>query len=42
MKTHQNVLVFVNGDARIATEAVGPVEFGNVPEVDHGLVGTAQ
>jgi len=27
-KTHQNVLVFCNGDPRRATEAVGPVEFG--------------
>lgn len=26
-KTHQNVLVFVKGDPRKATEAVGPVEF---------------
>ena len=31
-KTHQNVLVFVKGDPRKATEAVGPVEFGEVPE----------
>jgi hypothetical protein len=27
-KTHQNVLVFVKGDAKAATEAIGPVEFG--------------
>jgi len=27
-KTHQNVLVFVKGDARAATDAVGEVEFG--------------
>jgi len=27
-KTHQNVLVFCNGDPKRATEAVGPVEFG--------------
>ena len=27
-KTHQNVLVFVKGDPKRATEAVGPVEFG--------------
>lgn len=33
-KTHQNVLVFVKGDARRATEAVGPVEFG--PMDDEG------
>ena len=31
-KTHQNVLVFVKGDARKATEACGPVECGDVPE----------
>lgn len=29
-KTHQNVLVFVKGDPRKATEAVGPVEFGEI------------
>ena len=29
-KTHQNVLVFVKGDARAATEAVGQVEFGAI------------
>lgn len=39
-KTHQNVLVFCNGDPRRATEAVGVVEFGvgeeeaPPPEVD--------
>lgn len=27
-KTHQNVLVFVKGDPKKATEAIGPVEFG--------------
>jgi hypothetical protein len=26
-KTHQNVLVFCKGDARRATQAIGPVEF---------------
>lgn len=31
-KTHQNVLVFVKGDARKATEAVGPVEFGDIKD----------
>jgi hypothetical protein len=30
-KTHQNVLVFVKGDAKKATQAVGPVEFGEIP-----------
>lgn len=29
-KTHQNVLVFVKGDDRKATKAVGPVDFGQV------------
>lgn len=30
-KVHQNILVFVKGDARVATDAVGPVECGDVP-----------
>lgn len=29
-KSHQNVLVFVKGDARKATAAIGPVEFGEI------------
>ncbi len=29
-RTHQNVLVFVKGDPRRATEACGPVEFGEM------------
>ena len=29
-KTHQNVLVFVKGDPRIATAAIGDVEVGDV------------
>jgi DNA modification methylase len=29
-KTHQNVLVFVKGDPRKATQACGPVEIGNL------------
>ncbi len=33
-KTHQNVLIFVKGDARAATAAVGPVEFGGLDEAD--------
>jgi DNA methylase len=32
-KTHQNVLVFCKGDPKRATDAVGPVEFGE-PAVD--------
>lgn len=30
-KTHQQVLVFVKGDPKRATEAIGEVEFGDVP-----------
>lgn len=33
-KTHQNVLVFCKGDWKKATEAVGPVEFGEIPQAD--------
>ena len=29
-KTHQNVLVFVKGDPRKATQACGPVEIGDL------------
>jgi hypothetical protein len=29
-KTHQNVLIFVKGDAKKATTAVGVVEFGDM------------
>lgn len=29
-KTHQNVLVFLKGDAKRATQAIGPVEFGEL------------
>jgi DNA modification methylase len=29
-RTHQNVMVFVKGDPRRATEACGPVEFGEI------------
>jgi ParB-like chromosome segregation protein Spo0J/DNA modification methylase len=29
-KTHQNILVFVKGDAKRATEAIGEVEFGEI------------
>lgn len=31
-KTHQNVLVFVKGDPRKATEAIGECEFGEITE----------
>jgi len=31
-KTHQNVLVFCNGNPKKATDAIGKVEFGDVPE----------
>lgn len=33
-KTHQNVLVFVKGDAKAATEAIGKVEFGEIEAGD--------
>lgn len=32
--THQRILVFVKGDGRRAADAVGPVEFGEIPEAD--------
>lgn len=31
-KTHQNVLVFVKGDPRLATEAIGAIEMGELAE----------
>ena len=33
--THQHVMVFVKGDPRVATEACGPVEFGELDEDAH-------
>jgi hypothetical protein len=33
-KTHQNVLVFIKGDPVAATQAIGPVECGDVPTLD--------
>lgn len=33
-KTHQDVLVFVKGDARKATAAIGDVDFGDIEGVD--------
>ena len=35
-KTHQNVLVFVKGDPRKATEWCGPVEIGTFGEALEG------
>ena len=35
-KTHQNVLVFVKGDAKRATDAIGPVEFGDMDGAEDG------
>lgn len=35
-KTHQQLLVFCKGDPKKATEAIGPVEFGEAPEEQHG------
>lgn len=36
-KTHQNVLVFCKGDPRKATEAIGPVEFGEIDAPADGV-----
>lgn len=33
-RTHQNVLVFCKGDPKRATQAIGDVEFGEVPEIE--------
>lgn len=33
-KTHQNILVFVKGDPRAASSAVGEVQFGDLPDPD--------
>jgi DNA modification methylase len=33
-KTHQNILVFLKGDAKRAVEAIGEVEFGEIPVGD--------
>lgn len=33
-KTHQNLFVFCKGDPRKATEAIGPVQFGEIPGAD--------
>ncbi len=41
-KTHQNVLVFVKGDPKRATEAIGEVEFGDVPADDAGPAAEGQ
>lgn len=35
-KTHQNVLTFVKGDGKRATEAIGPVEFGEIAADENG------
>lgn len=32
-KTHQNVLVFVKGDAKAATQAIGPVDFAKTDDL---------
>ena len=34
-KTHQNILIFCNGDPKIAVSAIGPVEFGEIQEEDN-------
>jgi DNA modification methylase len=38
-RTHQNVMVFVKGDPRKATEACGPVEFGEIEGLDRDSSG---
>lgn len=38
-KAHQNVLVFVKGDPKKATEAAGPAEFGDVDPASLGVDG---
>lgn len=40
-KTHQNVLVFVKGDAKRATEAIGAVEFGAIDEEPEAVAAPA-
>lgn len=35
-KTHQNILIFVKGDPRKATEAIGPIEFGEIEAETEG------
>lgn len=40
-KTHQNILVFVKGDAKRATQAIGPVEFAPMDEADADADGDA-
>lgn len=40
-RTHQNILVFVKGDPKRATQAIGPVEFGDIPYQDDGETGNA-
>lgn len=37
-KTHQNVLVFVKGDPKRATEACGKCQFGEIPASDPGAI----
>lgn len=41
-KTHQNVLVFVKGDPKKATAAIGPVEFGEVDLASVGVEDAAE
>lgn len=41
-KTHQNVLVFVKGDAKKATQLIGPVEAGDPLEADKKLEGVEE
>ena len=40
-KTHQNVLIFCKGDPKLATEAIGEVEVGEVPQPETDEPGLA-
>ncbi len=33
-KTHQNVVIFCKGDPKLATKACGPVEFGEIQDIE--------
>ena len=41
-RTHQNVLMFVKGDPKAATAAVGPVEFGELAFAEKAPAGAIQ
>lgn len=41
-KTHQNVLVFVKGDPRIATAEIGVVDTSAAPDIDEAVLADAE